>query len=161
MPVIGHIAANHSTWDLELEDLSIENLILIYADFRVKSIRTASGAEQVCFYSLKDSFDVILSKLDNVDEKKKNRYRLVYARLKDFEEYMVHLGVNIDFRSEEPFCTQQEDYVLMTPQEIVDNMKYLAIDHNIYVMERLTGEMSLRNLLETARGEKNWRNLRA
>ena len=114
MPVIGHIAANHSTWDLELEDLSIENLILIYADFRVKSIRTASGAEQVCFYSLKDSFDVILSKLDNVDEKKKNRYRLVYARLKDFEEYMVHLGVNIDFRSEEPSCTQHEDYVLMT-----------------------------------------------
>lgn len=161
MPVIGHIAANHSTWDLELEDLSIENLILIYADFRVKSIRTASGAEQVCFYSLKDSFDVILSKLDNVDEKKKNRYRLVYARLKDFEEYMVHLGVNIDFCSEEPSCTQQEDYVLMTPQEIVDNMKYLAIDHNIYVMERLTGEMSLRNLLEAARGEKNWRNLRA
>ena len=74
---------------------------------------------------------------------------------------MVHLGVNIDFRSEEPSCTQQEDYVLMTPQEIVDNMKYLAIDHNIYVMERLTGEMSLRNLLEAARGEKNWRNLRA
>ena len=67
---------------------------------------------------------------------------------------MVHLGVNIDFRSEEPSCTQQEDYVLMTPQEIVDNMKYLAIDHNIYVMERLTGEMSLRIFWKPPAGRK-------
>ena len=25
LPAIGHIAANHSTWDLELEDLPIES----------------------------------------------------------------------------------------------------------------------------------------
>lgn len=57
MPIIGHIASNHSTWDLELEDLSIENLILIYADFRVKSVRDSDNKEVVQFYSLKDSFE--------------------------------------------------------------------------------------------------------
>ena len=33
IPHIGHIAANHSVWDLELENLSVESLLLIYADF--------------------------------------------------------------------------------------------------------------------------------
>ena len=37
MEYIGHIAANHSTWDLEPENLSVESLVLIYADFRVKT----------------------------------------------------------------------------------------------------------------------------
>lgn len=36
MPTIAHIAVNHSTWDLELENLPLESLILIYADFRVR-----------------------------------------------------------------------------------------------------------------------------
>ncbi len=65
-----HIASNHSTWDLELENLSIESLILIYSDFRVKS-RRENGEEKVYFYTLTDAFDVILGKLDNVDEKEK------------------------------------------------------------------------------------------
>ena len=66
LPEIAHIASNHSTWDLELEDLSCENLLLIYADFRVKSRRDEQGREEICFYSLKQSFDVILSMLENV-----------------------------------------------------------------------------------------------
>ena len=40
---MGHIAANHSVWDLELENLSVESLLLIYADFRVKSFRDQAG----------------------------------------------------------------------------------------------------------------------
>lgn len=36
MPTIAHIAVNHSTWDLELENLPLESLVLIYADFRVR-----------------------------------------------------------------------------------------------------------------------------
>lgn len=37
MPMIGHIATNHSVWDIELENLPIESLVLIYSDFRVKN----------------------------------------------------------------------------------------------------------------------------
>ena len=55
---MGHIAANHSTWDLELEDLSVESLLLIYADFRVRSERDVEGNEVVEFHSLKESFDI-------------------------------------------------------------------------------------------------------
>src|SRR5690606_21991372 len=43
IPYIGHTALNHSTWDLELENLSIESLILIYSDFRVKNILNSEG----------------------------------------------------------------------------------------------------------------------
>ena len=41
MEGIGHIAANHSTWDLELDNITVESLVLIYADFRVKQMRDA------------------------------------------------------------------------------------------------------------------------
>ena len=80
MPIIGHIAANHSVWDLGIENLSAESLLLIYADFRVKQERDPNGQEQTTLYSLQDSFNVILSKLDNVDEVKRERYRFVYAK---------------------------------------------------------------------------------
>ena len=96
LPVIAHIAANHSTWDLELENLSVESLLLIYADFRTKSTRE-DGKEIIHFYSLKEAFDVILSKLDNVDEAKKHRYEKVYARLRDFEDYMTEHGYDPDY----------------------------------------------------------------
>ncbi len=58
MPMIAHIASNHSTWDLELENLSVESLLLIYADFRVKSSRE-NGEETIHFYTLAEAFDVI------------------------------------------------------------------------------------------------------
>ena len=80
MPMIAHIASNHSTWDLELENLSVESLILIYADFRVKNYRTG-GRERIKFYTLEEAFDVILGKLDNVDDAKRLRYEKVYAKL--------------------------------------------------------------------------------
>ena len=68
---IGHIAANHSVWDLELENLTVESLLLIYADFRAKQERGPNGEEICRIFSLKEAFDVILSKLDNVDEAKR------------------------------------------------------------------------------------------
>ena len=161
MPEIGHIAVNHSTWDLELDELSIENLILIYADFRVKSTRDANGKEVVHFYFLKESFDVILNKLDNVDQAKENRYRLVYAKLKDFENYMENFGVNTDLTCEKPTAVSHPDFVLMSQNQSVREIKYTAIEHNIYVMTRMNSITALRNILEAARSEKNWRNTRA
>ena len=92
LAAIGGIASNHSVWDLELDNLSCESLLLIYADFRVKSIFDEQHAEHIRFWSLKDSYDIILSKLDNVDEAKRQRYARVYAKLKDFEDYLVSLG---------------------------------------------------------------------
>lgn len=95
MEGISHIAANHSTWDLELESLSVESLCLIYADFRSKQDRDENGNEITVLYPLDESFQVILSKLDNVDASKRRRYELVYGKLHDFENYMCTLGVDI------------------------------------------------------------------
>ena len=67
MTDIGHIAANHSVWDLEPDYLSVEALLLIYADFRVKQIHDGQGREITRISSLDEAFQVILSKLDDVD----------------------------------------------------------------------------------------------
>jgi len=148
---IRNIAINHSTWDLELENLPIEALILIYSDFRVKS----NDKRQMTFYSLDDSFKVILDKLDNVDEAKEKRYTRVYRKLKDFEEYMIHLGVNVDPNSyrelPEGHRPEFDHYSLLQGKEITQNAKYASIGHNIRLMHHLRDETSLNKMLESAR----------
>lgn len=94
MPHIGHTAVNHSVWDIELENLPVESLILIYSDFRVKGKLFDDGQVRMHLYSLAESFSVILEKLDSLDEKKELRYRRVYAKLRDFEDFMINLGIS-------------------------------------------------------------------
>ena len=86
MPAVSHIAANHSTWDLELDTLSIESLCLIYADFRSKQGRDEQGRETTILYPLEESFHIILRKLENVDQAKRRRYEFVYGKLHDFDD---------------------------------------------------------------------------
>ncbi len=159
--VIGHIAANHSTWDLELENLSVENLILIYADFRVKSIRSENGEETVRFWTLDEAYEVILGKLDNVDEKKHARYRKVFQKLKDFENFLISLGVSPDLDIGWTEMSKEKSRSLLTMPEIVDQMKYNAIQSNLAVMYHMLQESRFVSLLEEAEGEKDWRNVRS
>lgn len=160
MPGIAHIAANHSTWDLELETLPLESLILIYADFRVKNKATKNG-NQMYIYCLEDSFQVILDKLDNIDDAKEKRYKRVYSKLKDFENYLVHRGINIDFTTEEPGIHKEKDLALIEGNEVIENYKYMAIGHNTSLMSKLNNEASFSSIIEAARSEKNWNNIRA
>lgn len=161
MPTIAHIAVNHSTWDLELENLPLESLVLIYADFRVRREECDAPKEKMGIFTLKDSFDIILSKLENVDAAKERRYRYVYAKLKDFEDYMESLGVNTDFSTRHLTPVQHKDIALVDAQESITNFKFMAIRHNIWLMEFLNTETSFGTLLEAARSEKDWKNTRA
>ena len=157
---IRNIAINHSTWDLELENLSLESLILIYSDFRVKNLETSKGPTMNIF-SLDKSFRVILDKLENVDEKKEKRYRRVYAKLKDFEDYLISIGINTSLEKKgNSGIYKTPVYSLMQGNDIVQNLKYLSINHNINLMYTLRDEFSLDEILEQARSEKDWKNLR-
>ncbi len=166
MPMIGHIAANHSTWDLELDNLSVESLLLIYADFRVKSRRDDMGREAVHFYSLDQSFDVILNKLDNVDSEKEHRYRRVYNKLKDFEDYAKDLGADVSLPDPPvkaprlPQPSEKKDYALLRSDRVVEELKYLSIEHNINLMNKFYNQEAFADFMETARSEKQWKSLR-
>lgn len=158
---IGNIALNHSTWDLELENLSIEALLLIYSDFRVKNHTNDEGKTEMKFFTLKDSFDVILNKLDNLDSKKIKRYVKVYNKLKDFEDYIYNLGIELDpNKTPQPVEHEKEYYSLMKGNEITEHLKYLAINHNIHLMHQFRSETSLNEILEIIRSENDPRNLR-
>ncbi|MFA9422579.1 MAG: cytidyltransferase, partial [Sedimentibacter sp.] len=160
MPNISLIAANHSTWDLELENLPLESLILIYADFRVKNKTTKNGREMY-IYDLSESFQIILDKLDNVDEIKEKRYFRVYCKLKDFENYIIHKGVDINFKTEEPNPVKTIDYALIDGYDVVENFKYMAIEHNTSLMSKLNNEVNFTSMIEAARSEQDWKNLRS
>ena len=166
MPTIGHIAANHSTWDLELENLSAESLVLIYSDFRVKSGRDAAGSEQVHFFTLAEAYSVILNKLDNVDEAKKHRYQKVYEKLVDFENYLAEKGVtpvlpdDLSEQPTQPGTPKHRDVALMEGKDIVEQLKYAAVGHNLRLMSRFNVDSDFGNLIETARSEHDWKNMR-
>ncbi|WFD11334.1 nicotinate-nicotinamide nucleotide adenylyltransferase [Tepidibacter hydrothermalis] len=153
---IGHIALNHSVWDLELENLSIESLILIYCDFRVKN----NDNSQMSIFSLNESFNIILQKLDNVDDLKKKRYSKVYAKLKDFENYLIHIGVDLGYSDLNLDKIKTPYYSLITGNKIIDNIKYLSVHHNINLMHKLRNEYSLNYILELARSENDGDNIR-
>lgn len=159
---IGHIAVNHSTWDLELENLPLESLILIYSDFRVKSSRDANNKKIMKIFGLSEAFDVIFNKLDNMTEEKRRRYQRVYAKIKDFEDYIIHIGVDVEVQKKftKRIRTSKSYYSLMQGQEIVQSFKHLAIKHNIELMHKLRHENALNAILESARNEKDWKNLR-
>ena len=161
LPAIGRIAANHSVWDLEIENLSSESLVLVYADFRVKQTRDENGHEVPRVFSLQEAFDVILSKLDNVDDAKRRRYEFVYAKLQDFEEYLVSFGVDTSLETPGHPPLPRRDSALMNAQEVVRTLRHTAVDHNIRLMHRLGHERLFADILEAARGEKDPDRIRA
>ena len=160
LPQVGQVAGNHSTWDLELANLSVESMLLIYADFRSKQRREADGRETAALYSLKDAFDVILSKLDNMDGAKKRRYEYVYRKLRDFEEYMRFRGVDVTLQGHDTAPEQQPDAALMTPEQYYRAFCLMAVEHNLSMMRRLSHEGLFSDLLEKARSEKDWARVR-
>ncbi|WIV10439.1 cytidyltransferase [Proteiniborus sp. MB09-C3] len=161
IPYIGHIATYHSTWDLELENLPIESLVLIYSDFRVKNKELPDGSRIMHIYSLRESFNIILNKLDNVDSEKEKRYRRVYSKLKDFEDFITNAGVNVNLDNSVAEPNKVKRHIsFMQGQEIIENIKYKAIEHNIHVMNIFRNEASLNSILEMAAGETDWKKLR-
>ena len=160
LPQVGQVAGNHSTWDLELANLSVESMLLIYADFRSKQRREADGRETAALYALKDAFDVILSKLDNVDAAKKRRYEYVYRKLRDFEDYLIAHGVDVTLQGRNTEPSPQPDIALMKPDEYYRAFCLTAVEHNLDMMRRLSHEGLFSDLLEMARSEKDWTRVR-
>ena len=158
---IGHIAANHSVWDLEPDYLSAEALLLIYADFRVKQLRSGDGREITRVSTLAEAFQVILDKLDDVDGEKKKRYMRVYARLEDLEQYMISRGVDVTMSGGDTAPLPEKHTALMTDDEALHALTLRCVEHNMTLMHRLTDQRSFARLLEEARGETDWRRLRA
>ncbi len=160
MPDIAHIAANHSTWDLEFENLPIESLLLIYADFRVRAERGPDGKEKARVCTLQEARDRIFVKLADMTAEKRRRYETVYQKLDDFERFLESNGVNTDPASDEPLPVGKKDAALLTRGEVTRALRNLAFDNNVHLMRTVTVSDSFEALLEQARDEKNLSRIR-
>ena len=179
LPGLGHIATNHSTWDLEQVRLPVETLLLIYADFRVKEMPGEDGTQRMAIISLREAFGTIRDKLENLDKSKLQRYQGVYRKLKDLEDYLLHLGVELDVaglpttKPPTPRLprglsivdvlagrSRPDVVALATGPDIATVSRLFTTAHNIGVMERLRDLTPLRGLLEEARSFEGWRDLR-
>ena len=104
---------------------------------------------------------MILSKLDNVDAKKRRRYEFVYGKLHDFEDYMRSLGVDVDLTGQLQPPLPHKDTALMNPQETLNSLILLSVEHNLQLMHMLSNEQKFGNIIEEARSVKSWQQLRA
>lgn len=154
MDHIAHISANHSTWDLEFENLPIESLLLIYSDFRVRGT-WENGRETVRIYSLADAYEMILSKLCDVTPEKQRRYETAYSKLHDFERFLHSCGVGTELHCDAPEATQETNNALLSSEEALNALRNMTFDHNARLMHTISTDSSFDQLLEQARAEKN------
>ena len=159
MEEIGHVAANHSTWDLEFENLPVESLLLIYADFRVRGTRE-NGREKIRIYSLRDSYEMILSKLADVTEEKRRRYQTVYSKLLDFERLLRAHGVPAELGCDALTPAARKDAALMDADEALEALRCMTLSGSIALMRTVSVEQSFSRLLEQAKSEKNLHRIR-
>lgn len=114
-------------------------------------------------YPLEQSFQVILNKLDNVDEAKRRRYVKVYEKLHDFGSFTEAVGVCTTPGAKEaskPSNLYGDDLVLRFGSDLVLSLRFFAVDHNIGIMHQLRDEKSLASFLEAARSTTSWQDLR-
>lgn len=161
LPDIAHVAANHSTWDLEFENLPIESLLLICADFRVRGSRSEAGREHVHIHTLEEAYGIILSKLYNVTEEKRRRYTNAYCKLRDFERFLTGRGVNPDPLLDTPLPVAKKDAALCESGETLGALCAMIQDNNIRLMRSITTSASFEEMLEQARAEKNLQRIRS
>ena len=159
MEHIAHVSANHSTWDLEFENLPIESLLLIYADFRVRGT-WQGGRETIRIYSLDDAYEMIMSKLADMTPAKQKRYRLVYCKLRDFERFLRDRGVGSEMSDEAPGKPVQQDISLLSAPDALNALRDMTFESNIRLMHTISTDASFDQLLEQARGEKNTHRIR-
>lgn len=159
LPKIAHIAANHSTWDLEFENLTLESLLLIYADFRVRGTRE-NGVETVRIYTLAESYDMILSKLFDVTPEKVRRYQTAYTKLADFEQMLISHGVCTAPDSSEMLPRTLRHPALLGENELLGALSNQMFENNIRLMYMITKDVTFGQMLEQARGEKNLHRIR-
>ena len=157
---IGHVAANHSTWDLEFENLPMESLLLIYADFRVRGHRGPDGREIMEICSLEQSRDVIFSKLADMTPEKQRRYRSVYAKLRDFEDYLRSRGISPELDQTVLTPEPRKDPALLSSEEALTALRRMTFSNNIRLMHTITTDHSFDQLLEQARGERTSSSIR-
>lgn len=160
MEEIGYISANHSTWDLEFENLPIESLLLIYADFRVRGTRQPGEKEVMRIHTLAEAYEMIFCKLADMTQEKTLRYRNVYHKLTDFENLLLSRGVSPRLEDDELLPHETKDPSLMDAPQALRALRDLTLDGSIRLMHTLSTDQTLEQLLEQAKGEKNLQRIR-
>ena len=160
MEELGHVSANHSTWDLEFENLPVESLLLIYADFRVRGTRGADGKEQIRIYTLAEAYEMIFSKLYDMTPEKQKRYQTVYYKLRDFERLLCSAGVPTDMGEDTLRTADTRDESLLSAEDALQALRNMALSGSMRLMRTITTDHSFEQLLEQAKGEKNLQRIR-
>ena len=74
---------------------------------------------------------------------------------------MIRRGVDVTMQGADTQPLPERSVALMEDAGVPESLTMQCVAHNMELMDRLTGQRSFASLLEQARGETNWRRLRA
>ena len=74
---------------------------------------------------------------------------------------MIRRGVDVTMQGADTQPLPERAVALMEDPGVLESLTMQCVAHNMELMDRLTGQRSFASLLEQARGETNWRRLRA
>ena len=74
---------------------------------------------------------------------------------------MIRRGVDVTMQGADTQPLPERAVALIEDAEVLESLTMQCVAHNMELMDRLTGQRSFASLLEQARGETNWRRLRA
>ncbi len=87
--------------------------------------------------------------------------RVPYLHYFYTEQFMVSRGVDVTMSGGDTPPLPEKHTALMTDDEALRALTLRCVGHNMELMHRLTDQRSFARLLEEARGETDWRRLRA
>lgn len=74
---------------------------------------------------------------------------------------MRSLGVDAGLTGERQAPAPRKDPALMGPEETLEGLILLSVEHNLKLMHMLSNERKFGNIIEGARSTKSWQQLRA
>ena len=74
---------------------------------------------------------------------------------------MRSLGVDVGLDGHPVKRAPLPDISLRNTEQTIESLVFMGIEHNIEIMHRMAAERQFGNLLEAARSEKSWKNVRA
>ena len=114
----------------------------------------------MAIYSLDEAYEMVFSKLYNMTPEKKQRYQTVYFKLQDFQEYLHKNGVPTQVTENHLLPCEQKDPSLLSAEGALQALHRMALSNAIRFMRMVSTDESLDQLLEQAKSEKSFQQIR-
>lgn len=153
MNIIARIVNYHLKDTIDVEKLSIESLILMYINYKVVD----EDLNDVLSLNFEKISKDVLKKIKQNNQVINNEQMRIYTMMRDFEKYLIYKEIDINIKEYNPYLLEFEH---INENNTVSQLKYMIIEHNTSLMSNLYDKSFFTNIIDMARSEKDWKNIK-